>query len=342
MIDLREKQGPKRIAALAVCISILAALGAAPNQASAQETVSVRLKWLAQAQFAGLYVAKAKGYYTAEGLNLTINPGGPNLNAESLVASGADTFAVGGGTEASLASRDKKLPIVTLGMLHQRTPVVMVVLEDSPIQKIQDFKGKKITSFFTGLQHTVTAMLTNQGMSPSDYSLTAQAVSMTPFINRETDVAMVTLYNELNVLKARGVKVRIFAPDDYGVSVPRDSLITSEKMIAEKPKAVQGFMNATLRGWKYAIKNQSEALDIVMAAAPGLERGHQTLMLQEVGKLMLADTGTTEGLGALNMPRLKAAHDMLLNAKVLSGPVDFNTAFDLKFWNAVPAADKKM
>lgn len=185
-------------------------------------------------------------------------------------------------------------------------------------------------------------MLTKNGIMPGEYSLTAQAVSMTPFINRETDVAMVTLYNELNVLKARGVKVRTFAPDDYGVSVPRDSLITSEKMIAEKPKAVQGFMNATLRGWKYAIKNQSEALDIVMAAAPGLERAHQALMLQEIAKLMLADTGTTEGLGALNMPRLKGAHDMLVQAKVLAGPVDFNTAFDPRFWNAVPAADKKM
>jgi NitT/TauT family transport system substrate-binding protein len=340
MITPKSLQALARVAAPALCM--LAALGGASTDVTAQETVSVRLKWLAQAQFAGLYVARAKGYYAAEGLNMTINPGGPNLNAESLVASGADTFALGGGIESSLASRDKKLPVVTLGMLHQRTPVVMVVLEDSPIQKIQDFKGKKITSFFTGLQHTVVAMLAKNGLSPGDYSLSAQAVSMTPFINRETDVAMVTLFNELNVLKARGVKVRTFAPDDYGVSVPRDSLITSEKMIAEKPKAVQGFMNATLRGWKYALQNQAEAVDIVMAAAPGLDRAHQVAMLQEVGKLMLADSGTTEGLGVLNMTRLKAAQDLLVDAKVLSGPVDFNTGFAPQFWNAVPAADKKM
>ena len=187
MVHLRNRQGTARIAALAFCV--LVAFGASTRPASAQEAASVRLKWIAQAQFAGLYVAKAKGFYTAEGLNLTINPGGPNLNAESLVASGADTFALGGGIESSLAARDKKLPIVTLGMLHQRTPVVMVVHEDSSIKTIQDFKGKKITSFFTGLQHTVTAMLQKNSMSPSDYSLTAQAVSMTPFINRETDVA---------------------------------------------------------------------------------------------------------------------------------------------------------
>ena len=71
---------------------------------------------------------------------------------------------------------------------------------------------------------------------------------------------LVTLYNELNVLKARGVSPRIFAPDDYGISVPRDTLFTSEKTAAEKPKLVQAFTNATLRGWKYAIQNPVEAV----------------------------------------------------------------------------------
>lgn len=340
MLDVQNRFRPGRVALVLSAAFALATVAASP--AAAQEKASVRLKWVAQAQFAGVYVANAKGYYKAEGLDMTINPGGPNLNAESLVASGADTFAVGGGIESSLAARDKKLPVVTLGMLHQRTPVVMVVLEDSPIKSIKDFKGKKITSFFTGLQHTVVAMLRKNGLEPSDYNLSAQAVSMTPFINKETDVAMVTLYNEMNVLKARGIKVRSFAPDDYGISVPRDSLITSEKVIAEKPKAVQGFMNATLRGWKYAIKNQAEAVDVVMKAAPGLDRAHQVAMLAEVARLMTADAGTTAGLGALDMPRLKGAQEMLIAAKVISGPVDFNTAFAPKFWDAVPAADKKM
>ncbi len=340
MLDSRLRAGVARVAFL---VASTFAVAAVPfGSAVAQEKASVRLKWVAQSQFAGIYVAKAKGFYTAEGIDMTVNPGGPNLNAESLVASGADTFALGGGIESSLAARDKNLPIVTLGMMHQRTPVVMVVLEDSPIKTLADFKGKKVTSFFTGLQHTVVAMLKKNGLNPGDYTLSAQAVSMTPFINRETDVAMVTLYNEMNVLKSRGVKVRSFAPDDYGISVPRDSLITSEKVIAEKPKMVQGFMNATLRGWKYAIQNPKEAVDIVMAAAPGLDRAHQEAMLAEAARLMSAEKGTTEGLGFLDMAKFKSAQDMLVEAKVISGPVDFEKAFAPKFWQAVPAADKKL
>lgn len=312
------------------------------GSAVAQEKASVRLKWVAQAQFAGLYVAQAKGYYKAEGIDMTINPGGPNLNAETLVASGADTFAVGGGTESSLAARDKNVPIATIAMLHQRTPYVYVVLADSPIKTIQDFKGKKITTFFTGAQHTLHAILRKNGMQPADASITAQGVSMTPFIEKQVDVATVTLYNELNVLKARNVNVRIFAPDDFGVSMPRDTLITNERTVAEKPKLVQGFLNATLRGWKYAIQNQAEAVDIVMAAAPGLDKAHQTAMLTEAARLMVADAGGSQGLGALDMARLKGSHDLLLDAKVISAPVDLTKAFTPKFWEAVPAADKKM
>ena len=80
----------KQLGRIAAALALGAVL-AVP--AIAQEKVSVRLKWLGQTQFAGLYVAKAKGFYKADGLDVTINPGGPNLNAESLVASGADSFA---------------------------------------------------------------------------------------------------------------------------------------------------------------------------------------------------------------------------------------------------------
>ena len=77
-----------------------------PASAEPQKA-SLRLKWLPQAQFAGFYVAQAKGYYKAEGIDLTINPGGPNLLTENLIATGADTFGLSGGTDSVFAARDK-------------------------------------------------------------------------------------------------------------------------------------------------------------------------------------------------------------------------------------------
>ncbi|WP_245293903.1 ABC transporter substrate-binding protein, partial [Methylobrevis pamukkalensis] len=132
--------------------TVAAVAGLASLQpAAALEPVSVRLKWLPQAQFAGLYVAKAKGFYEEAGLDMTINPGGPNLNAETLVGSGNDTFGIASGTEGVLYAREKGLPVVCIGMDQQVTPFAFVTYDDSGINSVKDFKGKKVAVWFTGV-----------------------------------------------------------------------------------------------------------------------------------------------------------------------------------------------
>jgi NitT/TauT family transport system substrate-binding protein len=112
----------------------------APRLASAAEQVSVRLKWLPQAQFAGFYVAKAKGFYDAAGLDLTINPGGPNLNSEALVSAGSDTFGVGGGADSIMAARTKNLPIVALALPFQLAQHAGGAQDVE--SRVGDFRGK--------------------------------------------------------------------------------------------------------------------------------------------------------------------------------------------------------
>src|SRR5262249_14161900 len=105
---------------------------------------SLRLKWFPQAQFLGYYVAKQKGWYAAEGIDLTINPGGPNIIAENLVAAGSDTFGHGGGAASLLQAREKGLSVVGIGMIFQETPYRFVALERSGIKTFGDLKGKKL------------------------------------------------------------------------------------------------------------------------------------------------------------------------------------------------------
>ena len=116
-----------RFALRSIALGLAAAgLIAAGSPAEADDKVSLRLKWLNQAQFAGYYVAKEKGFYKDERLDVTINPGGPQIVAENLVASGADDFAHGGGLETAMTAREKGLPIVVLAPLFQKTPFLLV------------------------------------------------------------------------------------------------------------------------------------------------------------------------------------------------------------------------
>jgi NitT/TauT family transport system substrate-binding protein len=331
----------RRAAAIGLLVGAALAGSAADARADLVKA-SVRLKWLAQAQFAGFYVGVAKGYYKDAGIDLTINPGGPNLVAENLVAGGSDQFGLSGGTESLLASREKELPVVGLAVLHQVTPFAFAVKADSPIKSFDDLRGKKASAWFTGAQFVLQSMIASRGIPLGEVTVLPQQVSMTPFIKGDVDMATVTFYNELNVLKRENVAVRLFVAEDYGVTVPRDTLITSEKMIAENPALVQGFVTATFKGWKTALQNPAEAIDILLKAASGLERPHQEAMLVEIHKLMVAGKAATEGMGVTDPAALAFVNKFLVDNKVLKAPVDLAKAVDTRFWDKVPLADKRL
>ena len=227
---------------------------ASQSDAAELKQASLRLKWLPQAQFIGYYVAKAKGWYKDEGIDLTINPGGPNIIAENMVASGTDTFGHGGGAASILQAREKGLGIVGIGMLFQETPYRFVALKKSGIKTIKDLKGKTVSTWFSGPQYIVKAMLSEQGVDPSTVKIQAQANSMVPFIEGHVDMATVTVYNEALYLKRHNVVPAVsFNPAEMGVNLPNDSIIANEKVVKDDPDLVQGFLNASLKGWTYAL-----------------------------------------------------------------------------------------
>ena len=195
---------------------------AAPAAADTLTKASLRLKWLPQAQFAGFYVALAKGYYKAEGIDLAINPGGPNLLTENLVATGADTFGLSGGTDSVFAARDKSLPIVCIGVSHQITPFIFVTRKDGPVKTLQDFKGKTVTTWFTGANHVLNGMLAKEGIKADELKIQPQQVSVTPFVDGSVDVITATYYNEFYTIQSRMPKdsLKTFVAEDYGITFP--------------------------------------------------------------------------------------------------------------------------
>ncbi|GJD50576.1 Riboflavin-binding protein RibY [Methylobacterium crusticola] len=316
----------------------------APAAAEGAAKASLRLKWLPQAQFAGFYVALQKGYYRAEGIDLTINPGGPNLLTENLVATGSDTFGLSGGTDSVFAARDKGLPVVCIGISHQLTPFVFVARKDGPVRTLQDFKGRNVTAWFTGANHVLNAMLTKEGIRPDEVKLQPQQVSVTPFVDGSVDVATATYYNELYTIQSRMGReaLRTFVAEDHGVTFPRDTLIVSEATAREKPDLVKGFLRASVKGWKDAFADPKAAVDAVMAVAPTLDRAQQDFMLAEVKRLMTAGAARDHGLFAIDRAALAKVHDLLLQAKVIAKPVDIDAAYAPAFIDALASADRQL
>ena len=336
----------RRLLTLMGCVATfgIAALAMPAPTLAATEPVkaSLRLKWLPQTQFAGFYYAQAKGYYKDEGIDLTINPGGPNLLTENLVATGADTFGLSGGTDSVMAAIDKGMPIVSVGVAHQITPFVFVSKKEGPVKTLKDFEGKKVTAWFTGANYVLFGMLANNGVDRAKVDIQPQQVSVTPFVNGEVDVVTATWYNELYTLRQRvgEDKLRLFVAEDYGITFPRDTLIVSSKTAAEKPEMIKAFLRASIKGWKEAMAHPEEAVDIVMKVAPTLDRKHQEFMLTEAYRIMTAGKAKTEGLFLVDPAAIQLAQDFLLKNNVITKPADVTKAFDGSFLKSIPLADR--
>ncbi|MCK9439378.1 ABC transporter substrate-binding protein [Patescibacteria group bacterium] len=105
------------------------------------EEVSIRLKWLDQAQFSGYYVANSKGYYKENGLDVKINSGGPNISPIQMVANGTDDFGITSGNQIILA-REQGIPVVAIAVVYQKSPISIVSLKNKNISNPEDLINK--------------------------------------------------------------------------------------------------------------------------------------------------------------------------------------------------------
>jgi len=140
------------------------AMSLAAFQAMAADKVTLQLKWVTQAQFAGYYVAKAKGFYEAEGLDVDIKPGGPDIAPEQVIAGGgADVIVdwMGG----ALAAREKGVPLVNIAQPFKKAGMELVCPKDGPIKTEADFKGHTLGVWFFGNEYPFFAWMNKLGLS---------------------------------------------------------------------------------------------------------------------------------------------------------------------------------
>jgi len=243
--------------------------------------VPVQLKWRHQAQFAGFYIAQKQGFYTAENMDVSLIPRKPSLSNEEMITdlvSGKSNFAIMGG-DFLLAARVQGNPIVSIAVIFQRNPYVYATRKGSPIKRPQDLVGKKIMLPPDGrIQHA--ALMKKLGIAENEIEYLPYDRDATLLANGRIDAQMAYRTGSGLVLEANGLELDFIWLADYGVRLYADSIVTTERMIQEHPDLVEGFLRASLKGWRHAIENPAEALAATMATDATLVREHQLRMLQ--------------------------------------------------------------
>lgn len=276
-----------------------------------------------QAQFAGYYVALEKGLYTAENLDVTILPGGPDIVSEQQVANGQADFGIDW-VASFLAFRDKGVPIINVAQIYQSSGLLLVSKKTANITKAEDLKGKKVGVWYGGNEFEFLALMDKLKLDPDrDLTIIKQGFTMDPFLAGQMDAASAMTYNEYQVVLASGLKAEDLNVIDYnkeGVGMLQDNLFTSEEIFKNKKEMATRFVRASLKGWQAAIDDQKGAVDIIMKYA---ERGsttaeHQTRMMAEVAKLVLPEGMAKTQLGVMDANRFATTADIALKFKVIS------------------------
>jgi NitT/TauT family transport system substrate-binding protein len=267
---------------------------AAPAASGTPDKVTLQLKWVTQAQFAGYYAALDQGYYKAENLDLTIRPGGPDIAPEQVVAGNQAEFGID--WLANLLSvREQGTPLVNIAQVYTNAGMREISWKESNINSPADLKGKKVGIWFFGNEFTLLATLNKYGIDKDkDVTLVQQPFDMTLLLNKEVDAAAAMTYNELYQVLSAGHKIEelnIIDPNKEGTAMPEDGLFVREDWIKDpKNKDIAArFLRASFKGWEYCRDNAAACVDIMVKnGAPGGAEA-QKWQMDEVNKLVWGD-----------------------------------------------------
>ncbi|MGB3391000.1 MAG: ABC transporter substrate-binding protein [Pseudaminobacter sp.] len=299
-------------------VSMLAgAMSLAAVQAWAADKVTLQLKWVAQGQFAGYFVAKDKGFYEEEGLDVEIKPGGPDVAPEQVIAGGgADVIVTW--MAAGLSARDKGVPLVNIAQPFAKSGLQLICPKDGPVQTEADFKGHTLGVWFFGNEYPFYAWMNKLGVptegGPDGVTVLKQSFDVQPLIQKQADCISVMTYNEYWQAIDAGFKPEdlvVFNYTELGNDLLEDGLYVLEDKLKDpafEDKMVR-FVRASMKGWHYAVENPEEAAEAVLDAG-GQDENHQLRMVGEVAKLI--------GDGKLDPALYERTSKALLDQKIIT------------------------
>jgi NitT/TauT family transport system substrate-binding protein len=281
--------------------STLVALGVAAATAEAADKVTLQLKWVTQAQFGGYYVAKDKGFYEEAGLDVTINPGGPDIAPPQVIAGGGADVVVDW-MPSALASREKGVPLVNIAQPFKRSGMMLTCRKETGIATPADLKGKTLGVWFYGNEYPFLSWMAKLGFktdgSQGGVTVLKQGFNVDPLLQKQADCISTMTYNEYWQVIDAGIKPEdlvVFKYEDQGVATLEDGLYVLEGRLAD-PKFVDvmaRFVAASMKGWQWARENPDEAAGIVLEndATGAQTEKHQVRMMGEINKLTEGSTG---------------------------------------------------
>ena len=310
------------------CAAVTAAIPVSADEIKMQKVTFIT-HWSPQAQFAGYYVAREKGFYKERGIDIEMLPSGPDISASQALADGRADFAVLWLSQA-LQNRSRGVNLINISQIVQRTGLMFIARKSDGINKPEDLNGKKVSLWDGDLRLQGEAFIKKYGLKVTTIR---QSYTVNLFLIGGVDAVMAMWYNEYDTILSSGVdpeELSVFFFKDHGLNVPEDGIYTLEESYRKDPALSKAFVEASIRGWLYAFANPDEAADIVLENMRSekipANREHQKWMLESVERLMVPD-GDISRIGLLSPEDYKTVSGMLRDSGLVDNVAEFGSFY---------------
>jgi NitT/TauT family transport system substrate-binding protein len=319
------KSLPRLIATAVVGTKVLAGSFA---PALAADKVTFLTSWFAQAEHGGFYQAKATGLYEKAGLDVTIKMGGPQLNGSQLLLAGDADFLMGYDIQV-LKGRQQNLPLVTIASSFQFD--LQGIMTHDDVADLASLKGRPI--LIAGSSRLTFWPWLRAKYGYTDDQIRPYTFNLQPFFADKTVAQQGYPSSEPYQAEQRHEKVKFFLLADDGYPPYGSTIVTTEKMIADKPDVVARFVKSSLEGWRDYMKDPAPANALIQADNPKMTDGQIAFAIDRLKEMNAVGRGdaATLGIGIITADRYKQIYDFLVAGELLDPKVDWHKAFDDRF-----------
>lgn len=282
--------------------------------------------WFAQPEHGGQYTALAQGYYEEAGIDMTIEPGGPQVSSMQIVASGKAQFGMGQADEV-LTARDNGIPVVAIAAIFQKSPQAMLFHADADIQDFEDLDGRNVYIApgsgywdFIKKKYDLTEV--------KDQTYTGQFVN---FIEDKDAVTQSYVTSEPYTLEQQGIETRHLLTYDAGFQPYSNVLFTTEEFLEKNPEVVKSFLAASIKGWNYYKDHYEEMNEFLKERNPDLTLEGMKYGAEQEFELIFTDETESNGLLSMTEERWTKLQEDMYSLGLLKSKEDIGNVFTTEF-----------
>jgi NitT/TauT family transport system substrate-binding protein len=320
-----------------ILLSLVSAVGllSTPSAAQPLDKVTFATNWVAEAEHGGFYQALVDGTYRKHGLDVTILPGGPNVNHRLQLLAGRIEFYMSANTLQAFDAAAQNIPVLVVAAIFQKDPQVLLAHPGQGIEKFEDLK--KLTLFISKEGFASYFQWMKRDFGFRDEQVKPYTFNPQPFLADKRSAMQGYVTSEPYAVETQGgFKPKIFLLAAYGFDSYSTLIETRRDLVAKNPILVQRFVDASVIGWyNYLYGDNAAANARIKRDNPEMSDALIAYSIAKMKDYGIVDSGDALklGIGAMTDARMKSFFDRMARAGVVNAGIDYRKAYTLQFVN---------